>query len=532
MKLRQIPFLLVLAAATAHAAAPNLIANPELEANLLGWTGSGGVLSRVALDVFGRADSGSAQLAAALGTDVILAQCVALPANAHVDFGAWVEIPGFQEPVTGSAVVKLQWWSELGCGGTQLDVEAETATISATGRWSYAALRNVAPPEGSKSAKLRAISQPNAEGFLVKFDSLFVAPAGELFVPVVGEIVVADGSQKIVKVEPETGAQRLITSGVYLARPTGVAIDPSGLLWVVTPVGGSPLVSVDPATGLQEPLVTTGDTLDSPRDVDIAGDGSLWIAGDGLWEVTLPDGNVALRKSLGMTTAYGMSIDSDPETGAAWLVSLARGDAGLADFDVGSGELTPVAGTPTAQGRYDYAVWMPAHGTSTRVFTEVEPIAPSACNAAASGVLAIDGEPPILGGRFRCPRGLGVGGPDDPGYVSDGSAFTGSQEGQLIAIDRAGTQTLVTRSGFLVDPWDVEVVPEPTGDAAMLAAAGALAALVSRAKSWRRRVPTESRGGRGRVRERRVQPRAATLLPTRSITARQSPSARSPSLRV
>jgi len=492
MKLKQTPILLLrvatvllLSATGSHAAAPNLILNPELAADLSSWTGQGGALSWVTLDVFGRADSGSAQLAAALGANVTLAQCVALPANAHVDFGAWLEIPSFQE-VTGSAVVKLEWWSEPSCLGAQLDVAAETATISTTGRWSHVAQRNVAAPGGAKSAKLRAISQPDAQGFLVKFDSLFVAPAGELFVPAVGEIVVADGSQKIVKVEPETGAQRLITSDVYLARPTGVAIDPSGLLWVVTPVGGTLLVSVDPATGIQEPLVTTGDALDSPWDVDVADDGSLWIAGDGLWEVTLPGGSVALRKSLGMTTAYGLSIDSDPDTGAAWLVSLARGDAGLADFNVGSGDLTPVAGTPTAQGRYDYGVWMPSHDTSTRVFTEVEPIAPSSCNPAASGVLAVDDgvvQPNTsLGGRFRCPRGLGAGGPDEPGYASDGSAFNGSQEGQIIAIDRGGNQTLVTRSGFLVDPWDVEVVPEPTGDAALLVAAVALAALVTRAK--------------------------------------------------
>jgi hypothetical protein len=78
MKLRQIPALLVVGAAAAHAAAPNLIANPELEANLSGWTGQGGAISRVASDVFGRADSGSAQLTASLGTNVTLAQCVAL----------------------------------------------------------------------------------------------------------------------------------------------------------------------------------------------------------------------------------------------------------------------------------------------------------------------------------------------------------------------------------------------------------------------------------------------------------------------
>lgn len=212
MTLRRTPILLLLVATVlllsatgSHAAAPNLIINPEREADLSSWSGQGGALSWVTLDVFGRADSGSAQLAAALGTNVTLAQCVALPANAHVDFGAWVEIPSFQE-VTGSAVVKLEWWSELSCGGTQLDVATESATITATGRWSYAAQRNVTASGGAKSAKLRAISQPDAQGFLVEFDSLFVAPAGELFVPAVGEIVVADGSQKIVKVEPQMDA--------------------------------------------------------------------------------------------------------------------------------------------------------------------------------------------------------------------------------------------------------------------------------------------------------------------------------------
>jgi hypothetical protein len=471
MQLRFIPALLWVGAASAALAAPNQVANPELESDLSGWMGQGGSISQVALDAFGRADSGSAQLTASLGGSVTLYQCVAVAANIDVDFGAWVEIPSFQE-ATGSAVVKLEWWSEPGCAGSQIDVPAETATISAVGTWSYAALRNVTPPEGAHSAKLRAMNLPDAADFIVHFDSLFAAPAGALFVPAVGEIVVADGSKKIVKVEPETGAQRLISSGAYFARPTGVAIDGAGTLWVVSPVG-TPLVTVDPATGLQDAPMTTGATPSSPWDIDIAYDGSFWIAGNGLWELAMPGANVVLRKALA-NTAYGLFVDTNFATGETSIVTLALGGAGLADFDSGSGDLTPVAGTPTVSGRYDYGVWMP-NDSSTRVFTEVEPIAPSSCNGAASGVQAVDGDPPIVGGNFRCPRGLATGGPDDPGYVSDGSAFTGSQEGQIIAIDRAGTQTLVTRSGFLVDPWDVEVVPEPGGVLGAIAAAGALA---------------------------------------------------------
>ena len=473
MKPRFLPLLVPLfAAAAAHAAAPNLLANPEIESDLSGWMGQGGSISRIALDVFGREDSGSAQLIASLGGSVTLYQCVPVAAGTHLDFGAWVEIPSFQE-VSGSAIVKLEWWSDPDCAGSLLDVPVETATVSAVGAWTYAAMRDVTPPEGTHSAKLRAMSQPAATGFIVYFDSLFAAPAGALFVPGVGDLVVADGSKKIVKVEHETGVQRLITSGIYFARPTGVAIDVAGKIWVVQPVG-EPLVMVDPATGGQEPPVTTGAALSAPRDIDVAYDGSIWIAGSGLWELAMPAGTVALRKSLA-SPAYGMNTDPNLQMGGATAtVNLALGDAGLADYDVASGDLTPVAGTPTAQGRYDYGVWMP-NDSSTRVFTEIEPIAPSSCNAAASGVLAIDGGPPSLDDHFRCPRGLGVGDPDAPGYVSDASAFTGSTEGQILTIDRDGNQQLVTRSGFLVDPWDVEVVPEPGGVLGAIAAAGALA---------------------------------------------------------
>lgn len=44
----------------------------------------------------------------------------------------------------------------------------------------------------------------------------------------------------------------------------------------------------------------------------------------------------------------------------------------------------------------------------------------------------------------------------------------------------------MTRSGFLIDPWDVEVVLESAGDTSVLAAAGALAALATGAKTARR----------------------------------------------
>jgi MYXO-CTERM domain-containing protein len=447
--------------------------------------GQGGTITQVVRDVFGREDATeSAQLTASLGGAVTLYQCVALPAGANVDFGGWVEIPSFQE-VTGSAVVRLEWWSDPACTETQLDVPAETATATATGRWSALALRGVTPPVGAREAKLRATNLPNATGFQVRFDSLFVAAAGALFVPQIGDLVEADGWQKIVKVETSAGVQRLVTSGVYLARPTGVAIGADGKIWVTCPVG-TPLVAVDPATGAQEPPATSGATLASPWDIDAAPDGSFWIAGNGLWQ--LEGSALTLRKAL-PSVAYGMHVDPDWDAGgSARLVALALGSAGLTDYEAASGDLVPVGSTPSAAGRYDYGVWTPP-SSGTRVFTEIEPIAPSGCNAAASGVRSVDdGLPlpdPSLDGSFRCPRGLAVGDPDAPGFVSDASAFTGSQEGQIISIERNGQQTLVTRGGFLVDPWDLEVVPEPHGLAAGLAVLAALA--VRRRRSFTRR---------------------------------------------
>lgn len=45
---------------------------------------------------------------------------------------------------------------------------------------------------------------------------------------------------------------------------------------------------------------------------------------------------------------------------------------------------------------------------------------------------------PSGAGLFRCPRDLGAD--EEFAYASDGSAFTGSQEGQIISVDRGGNR--------------------------------------------------------------------------------------------
>ena len=45
---------------------------------------------------------------------------------------------------------------------------------------------------------------------------------------------------------------------------------------------------------------------------------------------------------------------------------------------------------------------------------------------------------PSVGGLFRCPPGLGAD--EEFAYATDGTAFTGSQEVQIIEVDRPGNQ--------------------------------------------------------------------------------------------
>jgi DNA-binding beta-propeller fold protein YncE len=134
---------------------------------------------------------------------------------------------------------------------------------------------------------LTEISRNGAQGdFLRHPYDIAVAGDGSLLVADMGAFATttdrpADG--RIVRVDPVTGHQSLVTSGNLLVDPAGIAVAPDGLIYVVENVGtmGTPaVVSVNPATGAQT-LVTQGGQLCYPFGIAVHPSGSLLVTNYG-----------------------------------------------------------------------------------------------------------------------------------------------------------------------------------------------------------------------------------------------------------
>ena len=134
---------------------------------------------------------------------------------------------------------------------------------------------------------LTEISRNGAQGDLFRHPyDIVVAGDGSLLVADMGAFATstdraADG--RIVRVDPVTGQQSIVSSGNLLVDPAGLTIGPDGLIYVVENVGtlGAPsVVSVNPATGAQT-LVTQGGQLCYPFGIAAEADGSLLVTNYG-----------------------------------------------------------------------------------------------------------------------------------------------------------------------------------------------------------------------------------------------------------
>jgi MYXO-CTERM domain-containing protein len=467
--------LLLAQIAPSRAVAENLVVNPEFDADADGWSGGAHIAKEwQAEDVFQSAASGSVAVINEWTIAVIdgIQQCFSVSPGSSLDFGGWLQVPAGQ-PATVAANIQLVWRPDPGCEGTSLG-SSSTPWVTETERWIYQEMRGVGVPPAAQSASLN-LNVLNDTGASVEadFDSAFLAPSGSIFEPAAGDLVIADGAGKLVKVDPANGVQRLLASGDLLGRSTGVALARDGSLYATNQFGNS-LIRVDPRTGSQTAVALSGDALDNPRDVDAASDGTLWVVGRGLWKITL--GSPASGSSarlLDLDDSLATSVQPFESGGHVTSGYLVAGVDSALGFDVASSTTTPY-GVPTAVGRSAFGIW--AANPLGFFFTEIEIADLVGCNAAASGlrVFSVFGQDAIsLDGEMRCPRA--VVGDGSAFFVTDAELFFASTDGKVVRIDGAGTQTLVTRQGHLGDPWDVELAPEPDG--AALAGAAVLAAL-------------------------------------------------------
>ena len=132
------------------------------------------------------------------------------------------------------------------------------------------------------------ISRNGSQGDLFRHPyDIAVAGDGSLLVADMGAFATADDKMpdgRIIRVDPVTGRQSLVTSGNMLVDPAGLAVAPDGVIYVVENVGtmGAPsVVAVDPATGAQT-LVTHGGQLCYPFGIALhPGNGSLLVTNYG-----------------------------------------------------------------------------------------------------------------------------------------------------------------------------------------------------------------------------------------------------------
>jgi DNA-binding beta-propeller fold protein YncE len=179
------------------------------------------------------------------------------------------------------------------------------------------------------SGSLVEVSRNGTQG------SLFQRPY-DLAVEADGSLVVVDLGQPnrkdgaVIRVDPLTGAQSLVSSGGEFYDPAGIAVAPDGQLYVVdnrAPDNDGAVIRVDPRTGVQT-LVTQRsddpgrDQLDLPFGIAVAPDGGLVVA-NRVSPVRIPPGCQALGRVVRVDLVSGeqqlISADGD----IAWPLGLA-----------------------------------------------------------------------------------------------------------------------------------------------------------------------------------------------------------------
>jgi DNA-binding beta-propeller fold protein YncE len=164
---------------------------------------------------------------------------------------------------------------------------------------------------------------------------LAVEPDGNLVVADIGVPNRKDGA--VIRVDPLTGRQSLLSSGGEFFDPAGIAVAPDGQIYVAdnrAPDDDGAVIRVDPRTGAQT-LVTERSAapgrkeLDLPFGIAVESDGSL-VVSNRVSPASLPLLCQALGKVVRVNPATGEQVQVDAEGDIAWPLGLAvRPDGGI-----------------------------------------------------------------------------------------------------------------------------------------------------------------------------------------------------------
>ena len=171
---------------------------------------------------------------------------------------------------------------------------------------------------------------------IVSSGGFFVDPSG-IALEADGHILVADpGANAIIRVDPVTGVQTIVSSGGDFLFPTGVATDADGDIIVsdenafgsppfdIQAKAGGAIFRVNPVTGAQA-LISSGVEFFDPVDLTVDASGEIFVG----------DFNSFVGGSGGTGGGAGAIFRIDPSTGAKTVISTgglfkAKGPFGLA----------------------------------------------------------------------------------------------------------------------------------------------------------------------------------------------------------
>ena len=227
----------------------------------------------------------------------------------------------------------------------------------------------------------------------------------------------------LVRVNPGTGAQTIVSRnaaqwGNLLRNPLGVTVEPGGRILLVNQHGGTALVAVDPATGVQDAETpnTASDRLELPQRPALTPDGDVVLSDftlddfeGGLVTVDLPDGTQSLLRQdralfnnpLGVAVVANRapqpSLSASPGTvaGGKQVTFDASGSSdpeGLAlryawDLD-GNGSFETASGSSPTVSR--------AYGGTTTFTARVQVSDPHGATGVAGAPVRVDTIPPVI----------------------------------------------------------------------------------------------------------------------------------------
>jgi DNA-binding beta-propeller fold protein YncE len=185
------------------------------------------------------------------------------------------------------------------------------------------------------TGSLVEISRNGPQGTLFQrpYD-LAVEADGSLLVADMGQPNVKDGA--LIRVDPTTGRQTLVSSGDAFFDPAGIAIGPGGVVYVLDTLAGNnsgAVIRVNPATGAQQivasnlgPLLPVG-LFDLPFGIAVDRDGSVVVvnralagplpelgcllASGSVFRVVPGSHNLAISSLGGLSRPLGVAVDAD-----------------------------------------------------------------------------------------------------------------------------------------------------------------------------------------------------------------------------